>query len=437
MGYKESIFNIDIEKYDDGKTLIFNTASGALAKFDEESLSRFRNVNYIESSENLDGEIENGFVVDSNKDEMQNYTQKIWDYTHSENDALQITFVPSLGCNYRCRYCFEAEVLSNTKRMSVNLVNDTIEFIKKYLIDTHRTKLELEWFGGEPLLQLDTILTVSRELISFCNDNNIKYHAHMITNGRLYTKDIAIQLRDECKIDMVQITIDGLPEKYAYMKGCRKEDFYKVIDNLRDLHNEKDIHINLRINVSKDNVNDIEELLTYIYNPNVEDKYKIIAGFYLADVRDYDIHSYSLDTFYSFKKDIIDWIRNMVNKDMSENILSHIDLRIPQPRLTSCKATSKEMITIDYQGRIYQCPHFIDKYGTSGDIYNGIIETETRKKAIDNVLPLKCLSCKYLPVCVGHCYADRELDKISVDCDGYIFDINNTIKTWYELRSKK
>lgn len=41
---KESFFNIDIENYDDGKTLIFNTYSNALAKFDKESLSKFRNI---------------------------------------------------------------------------------------------------------------------------------------------------------------------------------------------------------------------------------------------------------------------------------------------------------------------------------------------------------------------------------------------------------
>ena len=110
-----------------------------------------------------------------------------------------------------------------------------------------------------------------------------------------------------------------------------------------------------------------------------------------------------------------------------------MDLKLPMPRLSSCKATSKELLTIDYKGNIYQCAHMIDRFGLSGDIQYGLIEdAPERIKALDNKLPDKCLSCKILPICLGNCYADRALENIELNCDAYIKDIYHTIKLWYE-----
>lgn len=423
--YKESFFNIDIGDYD-GKRMIFNTATTSVALFDKESLSRFRDVDVITDTSKMQGEIDNGYIVPIEDDEVSIYMSKSWEYAHNYRKMVQFTIVPSFACNYRCKYCFEEKLLSSAKNMSPETVDKTIRFIENHLIEHECNKLVIEWFGGEPLLQKDNIFKISTSLIEFCDKNNIEYKSHMISNARLLTPELAAKLKDECKITLVQITIDGLPKKYAELKGCREEDFYAVVSNIKGIQG-KGMDIAIRFNVSKDTKDDIKELLDYLYN-----KEDIKTKFYLADVRDYNGNEYALDTFYDFKKDIYLWAMTQ------PNIFRYIDIQLPIHRSASCKATSKIMVTIDYQGNIYQCPHMIDKMEPSGNVSTGIDENSIhRKAALDNKLPDKCYKCKYLPACLGNCYADREIDHTNFNCEAYKADIVNRVKVWYAAETHK
>ena len=148
-------------------------------------------------------------------------------------------------------------------------------------------------------------------------------------------------------------------------------------------------------------------------------------------MRNYGDCKFSPDAFYKFKQELVEWI---CTKD---KIFSYMDLKLPLPRFSSCKSTSKELITIDYKGRLYQCAHLIDRFDSSGDVISGINEeSETRKRALDNELPDKCKQCKFMPICLGNCYADRVIEGIVVDCDGYTEDIKRTIKLWYDSKRR-
>jgi uncharacterized protein len=63
------------------------------------------------------------------------------------------------------------------------------------------------WYGGEPLLAIDTIDYLTQEFLKLCGDK-VKYTAAMVTNGYNLNKDNVNRLK-KLKVKRVQITIDG------------------------------------------------------------------------------------------------------------------------------------------------------------------------------------------------------------------------------------
>ena len=65
---------------------------------------------------------------------------------------MRLTLVPTIACNLRCPYCFEK---SKPKGVISNETCDKIiDFIKR---DKRNPCLDLNWFGGEPLLAINQI----------------------------------------------------------------------------------------------------------------------------------------------------------------------------------------------------------------------------------------------------------------------------------------
>ena len=75
------------------------------------------------------------------------------------------------GCNFRCPYCFEKDVLRPGK-MTDSTVNDIYKFIEKEM--SHLEAVNITWYGGEPLLEMETICTLSKRLIELCKLNNVR-----------------------------------------------------------------------------------------------------------------------------------------------------------------------------------------------------------------------------------------------------------------------
>ena len=94
--------------------------------------------------------------------------------------------------------------------------------------------------------------------------NNIEYNAFIITNASLLTDDDIIAFKNY-HIKGAQVTIDG-PQKIHDKRriSCNgKSTFNLLINNIDKLLNN-DLDVILRINVDKENVNSLDELLNII-----------------------------------------------------------------------------------------------------------------------------------------------------------------------------
>lgn len=109
--------------------------------------------------------------------------------TFYEKSVLNVTIMLTLDCNFRCPYCFETLKKENISNKLQNIVH----FITNFLVDNDIKHLNINWFGGEPLLEILNIEKVYNSIYPLCKLKGISYDSTITTNGYLLSKHIYIR----------------------------------------------------------------------------------------------------------------------------------------------------------------------------------------------------------------------------------------------------
>jgi uncharacterized protein len=124
-------------------------------------------------------------------------------------------------------------------------------------------KLDLSWFGGEPLVAKAVVLRLSRYAKALCEKNNVRFAGGLTTNAYLLDRETANDLLD-CSMDFFQITLDGWGEMHDVVR--RRADgrgtFDVIWNNLLDLKRlDREFECSVRIHVRRDNVDNLKILM--------------------------------------------------------------------------------------------------------------------------------------------------------------------------------
>jgi uncharacterized protein len=183
---------------DEGTKLAYNCLSSGLATLTKQ---KYHQVLKILASPNtyqfntpakkalLDNLLKGGFLVEDSIDELA--VMKVrYNRTRFNTRHFSLTVMPTLNCNFRCVYCYEA-------RKNITMTED----IQKALLEFVKTKTEnadlfvTHWYGGEPLLTLDTITHLCSAFKRISNSNGCRYEpGGIVTNGYLLTRGVAEKL---------------------------------------------------------------------------------------------------------------------------------------------------------------------------------------------------------------------------------------------------
>ncbi len=394
MDYKNSIFNILISKQNN-TVLVFNSATGSFVEltiFEYECLIN----NSFPDKELYANLIAQGFLVPKDLDEYNkivfNESKFIYGAT---NHRLVFVIAPTLNCNMKCVYCFE-----NSKNISHNMTAETednvVNFIKTKLETTSDTKnVFVSWFGGEPMLCYDLIKRLSKTLIELCEKRNINYNAMMITNGALLTKEKAVALK-ECKVNRVQITLDGDETTYCKIKGVSPNVYQTVIQNIKDISNI--IEVSVRLNCTGDNINELISLVKKF------DSYSNIK-FYLAHVKNYNSALDESSIAQFSESDYAKCNEMLLHSCDSKNII--ISSASLKPIGTSCAVIRTKNNVIGPDGELYCCEHDLGiKDRIIGDVVNGIYFNNYFMEKIKLKHPKRCQKCEIFPICLSGCQSE-------------------------------
>ncbi len=149
--------------------------------------------------------LQKGIFVCDEADETETYIRKREEYERSSGEYT-ITINPTLACNMSCWYCYESH--KNMPAMSADVKQFVLLLIDKLLADNKLKKLNLSFFGGEPLLYFDKVVVdIINHAKMQCKAFDAKLSIHFTTNAYLLTDNVLKQLEG---LDVsFQITIDG------------------------------------------------------------------------------------------------------------------------------------------------------------------------------------------------------------------------------------
>ena len=122
-------------------------------------------------------------------------------------------------CNLACRYCFAGEGEYHGRRalMSVEVGKKALDFLVAN--SGNRVNLEVDFFGGEPLMNWETVKELVRYGRSLEKPHNKRFRFTLTTNGVLLNDEILAFVNRE--MANVVLSIDGRREIHDKMRPFR------------------------------------------------------------------------------------------------------------------------------------------------------------------------------------------------------------------------
>lgn len=409
---KPSLYNV-YQKID-SKFYVFNTYTLKHLEISQEQYELLKNndknLDKIESCNEL---AKLGIVINNNVNELYQL-KKRYKKEQKEKDVLTITIAPTLRCNFACPYCYEnrdGKIIDEKEQDAI------IDFIHRNLEYGYK-KINVIWFGGEPLIAFNIISHMSNEIIEICDKYNVEYNAFLTTNGFLLTDEISKKL-SKLKINQLYITLDGLADVHDKRRCLigKGNTFDTIVRNIKNAKRYK-INIVIRMNIDKTNIDNIEELRKFVAT-------ELKLPMYLGLVREYTESCNIGKENYLTKKEYARILNEFNEKQekTSENIF-------PRQLPIYCRACKIGTFVIDPDLNLYKCENDI------GRIENriGSVENYQFENEINNAYnprfykwnPFKykkCRSCNLLPICMGGCPFIGIREK-TPECEIYKYNFN-------------
>ena len=191
-------------------------------------------------------------------------------------NKYKFTIITADVCNLACSFCCVASCNgSSGTLMSVNDTKRYADLIARYFVKNNIDYLELEFFGGEPLLNIDAV----KEFINTMLTVNDKYgcidtiDCCMFTNGSQNLEEY-IEFINEINKDhtvirsRIQFSYDGPPHLVTQDAQKTNIDYLKKAIELTKEHDES-WQLSNMIVMSDQNVDNFFNLFMFLYEENL------------------------------------------------------------------------------------------------------------------------------------------------------------------------
>jgi len=399
-------------KIDNGLVIAYNTLSGALAHLTPEQYNKVKEL--LAQCPGLQGNgggndayltflVEGRFLIDDDVDELDILKTRnlLGKFTQ---DKLGVTVMPTLNCNFRCIYCF---IDHRSKTMGRDVQKNLVDWVRLQM--RHRRRLEVGWFGGEPLLCLNTIRELTARFRQICQERGCEYRAGMASNGYLLTKNVSRELV-ELGVTQIQVALDGSARVHDRRRPLTGggPTFDVILSNLVDLVDEGGIELSVRPTIDKENVVGIYELMDILAEVGIHDK---------LDFNPQNVEPSPVKGLSCLGGCILSTAEFA---EIRANILiyaSQQGFRVDPPDILcqACPAHNINSFMISPNGDMFKCGAFLRPEDRIGHLdpdhpQKAHIDLACLWKWVgaDPLEDEQCRECDVLPLCMGGCLARRE-----------------------------
>ncbi len=147
------------------------------------------------------------------------YENYVYDFTKRQTVVKALCLHIAHDCNLACKYCFaeEGEYHGRRALMSLEVGKKALDFLVAN--SGNRTNLEVDFFGGEPLMNWQVVKELVEYGRSLEEPNNKKFRFTLTTNGVLLDDEI-LEFANREMANIV-LSIDGRKEIHDKMRPFR------------------------------------------------------------------------------------------------------------------------------------------------------------------------------------------------------------------------
>lgn len=339
------------------------------------------------------------------------YEGRVIDYTKRPTVVKALCLHIAHACNLSCKYCFAEEGLYHGKKaelMPYEVGKQALDFLVAN--SGNRRNLEVDFFGGEPLLNFDVV----KQLVAYGRELEKTHDKHfrftLTTNGVLLNDEIMEFANRE--MDNVVLSIDGRKEIHDMMRPFQRGDgSYDIIlprfKKFADSRGQQKYYA--RGTFTHNNLDFSEDVL---HLADLGFKQISVEPVVAQSTDDYALQEEDLPKlFEEYDKLAAEMVkRHGTDKDFT---FFHfmIDLEggpCVYKRLSGC-GSGTEYMAVTPSGELYPCHQFVGTEGFKmGDVWTGITNTEmqTQFKGCNVYSRPACKDCFAKFYCSGGCAAN-------------------------------
>lgn len=199
-----------------------------------------------------------GFLVPSAREQLLSQRER-FQRVKADGSRLALCLAPTYDCNFACPYCYEAG--AKPRGTMPPAVQDAVmRFIERLHGRDGFAHLDIQWYGGEPLLAFGVMEALSERMMEFCRQRGIAYAAELISNASLIVPEKARRLA-QLGVAKAMPTLDGLVLRQNIRRPDRagRDSFETVMAGVRALR-DAGIAVNLMLNLDCGNIDDFRVL---------------------------------------------------------------------------------------------------------------------------------------------------------------------------------
>ncbi len=312
-------------------------------------------------------------------------------------------------CNLKCKYCFadEGEYKGKRSLMSFEVGKKAIDFLIQN--SGKRKNLEIDFFGGEPLMNFSVVKQIVNYAKSIQDSYNKNFRFTLTTNGILLTDDIIKYINEN--MHNVVLSLDGRKEINDKMRvrAGGQGSYDSIVPKFIKIANERNqTNYYIRGTFTKHNLDFSKDVL---HLADLGFKQISVEPVVSKEDEEYAITHKDLQAIFNEYEHLAKEIINKKAEGKHFNFFHFmIDLTggpCAYKRIVGCGAGT-EYLAVTPEGDLYPCHQFVGQEEFKiGSIFDGIKNNNIRKEFEKcNVYSIqKCQNCWAKFYCSGGCKA--------------------------------